>query len=696
MPLTDLEILDAYDTGDRSERVIQDFYIPVLQEAKLYRRLTGYFSSQVLALAARGVAGLIKNGGKMQLIASPVVSEKDYKVLSSFKDEDLQDFVNKQFEIAMGNLDDLAATIAYDHIRALGWMLRENFLEIRILVPRDLSSGSGIFHSKVGVIEDNEGNIISFSGSVNETAMGWSQNIEEFKVFKSWELGSANWVKHDINLFNKYWNLANDSGFKSIPLPQKSAEKLLQIAPDEISELDLGTSPAKRKPRKYQLEAIESWSKAGFKGILEMATGTGKTFTARICVDTWKQNKDNSVILITAPTQTIGSQWHEVMRDLNPITTFENQSWRELLRDAIANYSLGINKHIVLIAIQNTASSDDFINQIAKLISLTSNHLFIADEVHGLGSRVFRKALNEDFEARLGLTATPNRWFDEDGTDLLMKYFGGVVFKFGLHEALNWIDPVSEQTPLCPYNYYPEFVDLDELEMERYLELTKQIIMQSSRSTEGESDDRLRRLQDERALVLKKAHDKFSSLNRVLESLSNITGCLIYCTDREQIDEVIDIVARKGVTYRTFTGKEGTSPKKEFHGMSERDWILNSFEKGEIQALIAMKCLDEGVDIPSARIGVILASTTNPREFIQRRGRLLRRSKGKEFAEIYDMIVAPLFDEYDKSEIVNHARRIMEKELQRANEFAQDAINSGEVSGRVLSRMLNMGAKNER
>jgi superfamily II DNA or RNA helicase len=696
MPLTDLEILDAYDTGDRSERVIQDFYIPVLQEAKLYRRLTGYFSSQVLALAARGVAGLIKNGGKMQLIASPVVSEKDYKVLSSFKDEDLQDFVNKQFEIAMGNLDDLAATIAYDHIRALGWMLRENFLEIRILVPRDLSSGSGIFHSKVGVIEDNEGNIISFSGSVNETAMGWSQNIEEFKVFKSWELGSANWVKHDISLFNKYWDLANDSGFKSIPLPQKSAEKLLQIAPDEISELDLGTSPAKRKPRKYQLEAIESWSKAGFKGILEMATGTGKTFTARICVDTWKQNKDNSVILITAPTQTIGSQWHEVMRDLNPITTFENQSWRELLRDAIANYSLGINKHIVLIAIQNTASSDDFINQIAKLISLTSNHLFIADEVHGLGSRVFRKALNEDFEARLGLTATPNRWFDEDGTDLLMKYFGGVVFKFGLHEALNWIDPVSEQTPLCPYNYYPEFVDLDELEMERYLELTKQIIMQSSRSTEGESDDRLRRLQDERALVLKKAHDKFSSLNRVLESLSNITGCLIYCTDREQIDEVIDIVARKGVTYRTFTGKEGTSPKKEFHGMSERDWILNSFEKGEIQALIAMKCLDEGVDIPSARIGVILASTTNPREFIQRRGRLLRRSKGKEFAEIYDMIVAPLFDEHDKSEIVNHARRIMEKELQRANEFAQDALNSGEVSGRVLSRMLSMGAKNER
>lgn len=696
MPLTDLEILDAYDTGDRAERVIQDFYIPVLQEAKVYKRLTGYFSSQVLALAARGVAGLIKNGGKMQLIASPVVSESDYKVLSSFRDEDLQEFVNKQFEIAMGNLNDLAATIAYDHLRALGWMLRENILEIRILVPRDIDSGSGIFHSKVGVIEDNVGNIISFSGSVNETAMGWSQNIEEFKVFKSWESGSANWVKHDMSLFDRYWNLSNDSGFQSVPLPKRAAEKLLAIAPNEISELDLGASIVKKKPRKYQLEAIESWSKAGFKGILEMATGTGKTFTARLCVDAWKEGKKDSVILITAPTQTIGSQWQEVMKDLNPITTFENQPWRELLRDGIANFSLGISKHVLIIAVQNTASSDDFLAQIAKLNTLTRNHLFIADEMHGLGSPIFRKALNEDFEARLGLTATPNRWFDEDGTSLLMDYFGGVVYRFGLHEALNWVDPISELTPLCPYNYYPEFVDLDSLEMEKYLELTKQIIIQSSRSVDGESDDRLRRLQDDRALILKKANDKFSSLKRVLDSLSGISGCLIYCSDREQIDQVIDIVSVRGITYRTFTGREGTNPKKEYNGLSERDWILNSFENGEIQTLIAMKCLDEGVDIPSARIGIILASTTNPREFIQRRGRLLRRSKGKELAEIYDMIVAPLFDENDQSEIVNQARKILEKELQRANEFANDALNSASVSGKVLSRMLSMGAKNER
>ena len=692
MSLPDLELQDAYDTGDRSEKVIQEFYVPVLQEAVLYKRLTGYFSSQVLALAARGVAGLIKNGGKMQLIASPVVSEKDFEVLSNYREEELEKFVEHQFEIAMANVNDLASTIAFDHLRALGWMLREEILEIRILVPKDIHAGSGIFHSKVGIIEDSLGNMVSFSGSVNETAMGWSQNIEEFKVFKSWEPGSENWVKHDLALFNKYWNLSSDSGFEAVPLPKKSVEKLLAIAPEEIEELNLATPVVStRKPRKYQLDAIDAWRNAGCKGILEMATGTGKTFTARQCVDLWKDGKENSLILITAPTQTIGSQWQEVMSDLNPITTFSSKTWRELLRDAISNYSLGISKHIVFVSVQNTASSDEFIAEFQKLISITSNHLFIADEMHGLGAPVFRKALNQSFEARLGLTATPNRWFDEDGTEILTNYFGGVVFTFGLHEALTWEDPISQQTPLCPYNYHPEFVDLDELEMESYLDLTKKIIIQSSRSSEGEGDERLLRLQEERASVLKKAHDKFSALERVLDSISNLSGCLIYCSDREQIDDVIEIVSKRSITYRTFTGKEGTSPRSEFGGVSERDWILQSFEEGDVQALIAMKCLDEGVDIPSARIGIILASTTNPREFIQRRGRLLRRAKGKEFAEIYDMIVAPLFDEEDQSDVLNHARKIMEKELKRADEFAKDATNAASIAGKVLSRMLAMG-----
>ena len=693
MALTDLQLQDAYDTGNRSEKVVSEFYVPVLQEAVLYRRLTGYFSSQVLALAARGIAGLIQNGGKMQLITSPVVSEQDFNALTNESTREIQDFVNRQFELAMKDINDLASTIAYDHIRALGWMLREGLLEIRVLIPSTINSGAGIFHSKVGVIEDKFGNQISFSGSVNETAMGWSQNIEEFKVFKSWDEGSKKFFAHDVQTFEKYWSHATETGFEAVPLPQKSVERLISIAPADVAELNLTYAPknVSKKPRAYQIEAIRAWEKANHVGILEMATGTGKTFTARQCVDKWKESKVNSIILVTAPTQTVASQWQEVLHDLDPITTFGSKPWRESIRDLASKTKLGLIDHLVVIAIQNTACSDDFVSAFTELMDFTDNRLMIADEMHGLGAAVFRKALNPGIHARLGLTATPNRWFDEAGTAHLNDYFGGVVYSFGLHEALTWKDPDTGLTPLCPYNYFPKFIDLNESEMDEYLELTRQIIWQSNKSSDPDSDERIRRLQDERARVLKKAHGKLGSLQEILGEIGNPTGCLIYCSDREQINEAIELVSRKKITYRTFTGEEGTSPKKEYDGKSERDWILESFESGEIQVLIAMKCLDEGVDIPSARLGIIMASTTNPREFIQRRGRLLRRAPGKEFAQIYDMIVAPIFPSADNSEELKSARRIMEKELKRSDEFAQDALNSTAISGKVLGRMLEMG-----
>jgi len=693
LALSDLHLNDAYDTGNKGDQVVREFYIPVLQQSISYKRLTGYFSSQVLALAARGIAGLINNGGKMQLITSPVVSEKDFQILTSNTPEAIQKFVDAQFAKALGDLNDLASTIAYDHVRALGWMLREGILEIRVLIPRDINSGSGIFHSKVGIVEDSEGNKVSFSGSVNETAMGWSQNIEEFKVFKSWENGSANWVKHDEALFAKYWECASDVGFESIPLPRESSEKLISIAPAEIEELNLALAlPADtRKLRPYQIDAIDAWENAGFKGILEMATGTGKTFTARECIKRWKLEKPNSLILVIAPTQTIGSQWQEVLADMNPVTTFSSKHWKESIRDLTSKAALGITDDNVVIAIQNTACSPDFVEAFSKLMKSTENHLLIADEMHGLGAPMFRNALNPAIDARLGLTATPNRWFDDEGTQLLNEYFNGVAFSFGLHEALTWVDPLTGLTPLCPYNYFPQFVSLDPLEMDEYLDLTKRIIMQSNKATDIEGQDKLNRLLEKRASVLKKANGKISALANVIDELGKIEGCLVYCSDREQMTEVIEIVASRGITYRTFSGEEGTSPRKEFNGKSERDWILQSFEDGDIQMLIAMKCLDEGVDIPSAKVGIILASTTNPREFIQRRGRLLRRAKGKKIANIYDMIVAPEFESNGQSEVITSARKIMEKELMRVEEFASDAVNSIEVSGKVLGRMLTMG-----
>ncbi len=697
MTFTELELLSAYDSGDRQNDVLRNFYIPVLQEAINYKRLSGYFSSQVLALAARGIAGLISNGGTMKLITSPALSPADFEVLKNASNEVKLDLISDEFSKALDDVNNLSSVIAYDHLRALAWMLREGHLEIRVLIPRKIGLGVGIFHSKVGILEDNLGNKLSFSGSVNETAMGWTQNIEEFKVFRSWIPGNEGWISHDEHLFEKYWNCSDEDGFESIQLPKAVKQKLIELAPQKIEELDLeglrsATNEKRKSPRSYQIDAINAWANSDFQGILEMATGTGKTFTARECLEHWKKGKSSSLTLIIAPTQTIGSQWREIMKDLDPITTFEAKPWRELVRDLGSKISSGLREHCVVISIQNTASSGDFIKAINKLIGLTDNHLIIADEMHGLGAPVFRKALNDGIEARLGLTATPNRWFDEPGTDLLNSYFKGVVFTFGIHEALNWIDPQTNLTPLCPYEYHPQFIDLDELEMDEYLELTKKIIIESRKDADSPKNERLEQLQFKRAAILKTAHGKFSALATLLTKISSISRCLVYCSDREQINEVINIVATRGIIYRTFTGEEGVTPKPEFGGMSERDWILRSFESGHIQMLIAMKCLDEGVDIPSARLGIILASTSNPREFIQRRGRLLRRSVGKEKAIIYDMVVAPIFSKASALEISNAAKKIMLKELNRIEEFASDSLNSEQISGMVLARMIEMGA----
>ena len=694
MSLSNLVLKNAYDTGNRSVNVIEEFYIPILGQATSYKRLTGYFSSQVLALAARGVAGLIKNGGKMQLITSPAVSEKDFQVLKNFSVEEMHDFVDKQFEIAMANIYDLTTAIAYDHLRALGWMLREGFLEIRVLVPRDLNSGAGIFHSKVGIIEDNFGNLVSFSGSVNETAGGWLNNIEEFKVFKSWEPATKEWVDHDLKLFNKYWDQGSESGFEAIPLSKKSAAKLIAIAPEDFGDLDLEQTKiiAQRKPRSYQIDALKAWVEHNFNGIFEMATGTGKTFTARMCIDRWKEGKEASIVLVTAPTQTIGSQWAEVLDDLMPVTTFGKTHWKTSIRDLASSFTIGVKRHIVIIAIQNTASSKEFLDELNILLNKSEHRLIVSDEVHGLGAPMFRNALNPNFNARLGLTATPNRWFDDDGTKILIDFFSGVIFVFGLHEALTWIDPDTGLTPLSPYNYYPEFADLDSNEMDEYIELTRKIIMESFKGAAKDENRTLQRLQEERASILKKAKNKFIVLRKLLSKIEDFSGTLIYCSDREQMNQVIEIIQDFGITYRSFTGDEGTLPIKEYNGKTERDWILESFEANEVQALIAMKCLDEGVDIPSARLGIIMASTTNPREFIQRRGRLLRRHKNKDKAHIYDMIVAPLFSSTKEADSVKAARHIFQKELERVDEFSRDALNAVDVSSKILDRMMLMGS----
>lgn len=696
MGFRDLNIERAYDSGDASQEVLSDFYLPVLQESVSYDRLTGFFSSGSLAVAARGIAGLIRNGGSMRIVASPFFTPKDVEALNRRDDaESMEAVLEQALTSGLDDLESLADAIAIDHVRAMGWLMREGRLDVRVVVPDEIGAGNGLFHQKIGVLRDENGDLVSFSGSINETAAGWLENIEEFKVFRSWETGEREWVNHDASVFSRYWNAGGAVGCRAVPLPEAARRKLIEIAPVDLDDLDLAAPRPPRvrtgfKLRDYQAQAVAAWVDNAGVGILEMATGTGKTKTAVACTAAVSQRAKTQLTVVTAPYQHISVQWAKEFEGHDPICTFENGDWRGRLRDALADLRFGLRQHIVVIAVQNTAAMDDFLAAAKLLADEVEQTLLIADEVHGLGAPTMRRALADFYTMRLGLSATPQRWFDEDGSTVLTDYFQRTVFTFGIHEALSWIDPETGLTPLCPYEYHPVFVELQDEEIEEYSKLTDRIVREMQASKEDERNETLELLLFKRAAIVKTAAAKIGMLESLLSGIEPVGNCLIYCHNSSQMEDVRGVLSSRGIRFHKFTGEEGTSAKAEFGGVSEREWILKDLEAGNTQALIAMKCLDEGVDVPMARLGLILASSGNPREFIQRRGRLLRRAPGKERAIIYDVVVRPSIEALKDPVARDLERRVFQKELARMGEFADDAINGLEIRTAIVKMLATL------
>ena len=553
---------------------------------------------------------------------------------------------------------------------------------------------NGLFHPKIGILEDIEGNKIAFSGSVNETAQGWLNNHEVINVYRSWIEVEKDYYMEDFNLFNEYWN-GNESNYKVMDLPTAVKKRFIDTSPEKIEELRIyeveeqiikskiknGRKKEENKLREYQIEAINNWIEKNNHGIFEMATGTGKTIAALGCLNELNSKVNNSISIISCPQVHLVQQWEEEIKKLN--LTYDllllacgaNYNWKDLLSDALDNNYLGFENKIIIITTHDTLSSKDFINIINEKAK-SENLLLIADEVHGLGSIKRRKGLLEKYNYRLGLSATPKRYFDTIGTEILYQYFGQVVYEFPLSQALITINPDTNETFLTPYRYLPIFTDLNEFELEEYIDLTNRIITQYNKSKNNdEEEEKLERLLFARSNIIKDAENKIELLKDLLKKLgTDIKWTIIYCTPK-QINKVIELINNLGIKAHRFTMSEGITPNKKFDGLSERKYLLKKFAEGKYQILIAMKCLDEGVDIPPARTAIIMASSGNPREYIQRIGRVVRRYLDKKEAVIYDFLVVPnrnkLSEEAKKIE-----NKIFEKEYQRFIEIAQTSINS--------------------
>lgn len=411
-----------------------------------------------------------------------------------------------------------------------------------------------------------------------------------------------------------------------------------------------------------------------------MATGTGKTFTALGCYSVLENECKNLITVITAPKVHLCQQWkNEIQKfGINEKVVLAsgsiNSNWKKELDDNLTNFSIGRINKLIIITTHTTFSNQEF-KAIIEGFANEAKMFLIADEVHGVGTENKRVAgLTEIYNYRLGLSATPKRWFDLEGTEKLYEYFGDVVYKFDLEEAIYNVNPLTGRTYLTPYNYHPEFTCLLEEELIEYFNRTKRIISNYKKDASENEQELLNLLLYKRADIIKNAHNKLEIFEEILHKLelkNELKWTIIYCSD-QQIDSIMRVLNRRGIVCHRFTMEEGTSPLAKYNGRSERENILKLFSEGTYQVLVAMHCLDEGVDVPPARNAIFLSSSGNPREYIQRIGRVIRRYKDKSAANIYDIIIKPslVYKEFAQIE-----KNIFYNQMQRCTEIAQIAIN---------------------
>lgn len=686
--LIDIPLRLSYRTG--RDDMVKDFFIPCLESSVLYRRAAGYFTSAGLALAARGVASLASRRGKMQLVVSPHLEPADVEALQTAASKP----ADALRAIAARSLADIEDALVKDRLNALAWLAAAGLLEIKLALRLDARGGfsRGIFHEKTGVFTDRNGNQVAFSGSSNETAGGLVENFESIKVFCSWHDQDGR-VQEEVDNFEALWN-DSTPGLQIMEFSAAGKELLERfrdldkppagLSLDRVKEPGLQVEfcpPKGFELRPYQIEAIRAWSKAGGKGIFAMATGSGKTLTALTLASKVAEKNRPLVLIVVCPFINLCKQWLREMAafGLQPVACYEGKDrWQSELEEGYQRLSVGMMQIHAIVATNATFQGESFQARIRPRIASTAlYHLLIADEVHNLGADRNRESLPDNIPLRLGLSATPERHNDPVGTKAVLDYFGDIVYEYPLSLAI-------ADGRLCRYRYYPIPVALTDAETDEYEEITTKLSKFFSRGEDEEMNQAAMRLLVKRARLLAGAENKLGALDRVISSLQEPPKkALFYCGDGRTTDAITDeevrqiqavarlLGERHGLRVRNFTFRESTE---------EREEILRDLTSGFLDGVVAIRCLDEGIDLPDLRMGFLLASSTNPRQFVQRRGRLLRNSPGKNRAIIYDFFVQPpdLGGKLDDIGF-NMERSFFQRELSRIVEFCRMAENGPEA-----------------
>lgn len=669
--------------------VVKDFYVPLLSNAVSYKRSVAYFSSSALIAISQGIKCFLKNGGQIQLIASPELSENDIENIKLGYElrEIVKDNLEKSLSLVSSKGD-------LEKLNILSHLIENSVLDIKIA----FYGKYGLYHDKVGIIEDKYGNTLTFSGSMNETWSAFKSNYETFDVFKSWDADKHR-VDAKISTFDNTWNDLEEGitvlpfTNELIPLLKKYKKNTVMYDIDDENYGDMHFEenyvskkypklPPDLKLREYQLEAIDKWVESDCRGILSMATGTGKTLTALGAIVKLYQKLDEQLsIIIVCPYQHLVEQWAEDVKwfNMEPIMGYsasQQKSWKKYLYSKANSYENKIINHFCFITTNATFISKD----VQKILSTIKNNcLLVADEAHNFGAKYISKHLPENINFRLALSATIERHRDLEGTKSIFDYFGNVCYEYTLARAIS-------DDKLVNYYYYPVVTYLSAEELEQYNEISLKISRLMSYNYE-DKEGLIELLLIKRSRIVAGAENKIIELEKIMRKLENESHILVYCGtakhiiwheeedkyyDKEirQLDSVTDLIGNKlDRRVKKYTSEENRA---------ERALIKKQFKDKSFDVLVAIKCLDEGVDIPEIKTAIILASSTNPKEYIQRRGRVLRKNKNKDFAYIYDLVTLP-YPLKTASMIKNHDNQILslvERELIRVEEFGNISLNS--------------------
>lgn len=649
MSLRDIDIHHSYISyGDNG--IASALLNPALKQARIYKRSVGFFSSGVLTVLLDGISALVRNNGQIYLIASPQLSEGDIQTINTAYDlrqKKIEGKFTEEFTAALDNLEE-------DHLKMLLELVSKGYMDIKIAVTKK----NGIYHDKLGIITDMEGNSIAFYGSSNASYNAYCENYEKIRVVRSWISGEQDSIADEISEFNNLWN--NTNPFVDVfEYTECAKKKLFEYISQRKSEKEQSGPIVLRD---YQEDAIQAWINNNYHGFYVMATGTGKTWTAIYSAKELLEKKD-IVMVVCAPYKHLIKQWAEDIIKVFPeakliMVSSENSGWESQLTQAIIKKKYTRDMQIIVIS---TISSFYLKRFITTLMKSTDEKLLIVDEAHRFTKR--SEMMNRMFHYMLGLSATPFSGKTMAKGKELMDFFGGQVFNLPIEVAL-------KRGFLVPYYYHPIYVHSTEDEENRFRAYSQKIVSYY-RNNQLINPDLLVKSLRGRLRVISMAEEKQTSIDQIIKPFKDTDHFVVYCGDGKlfaddkgeeirHIQSVKNTLSDAGFRVSQFTAKEN---------MADRMKLVEAFNKGDIAALVAIRCLDEGINIPSIKSALILSSNDDYREFVQRRGRILRTYKDKKYANIYDVIVLPSSDMTTWASI----------EFRRYYEYARLAINSKEL-----------------